>query len=252
MPGHIVVAYYGVVGTGNILGRTGDPDADAAAVQRQARAYAGFGRPVLPAFEMVATVASPHPGPDGSYSSPVSTALVARYLAAAHRHRLLLVLDFQPGRGEFLPEVKRFARFLRDPAVGVGLDPEWKLEPTQYPDEVIGHASAASINAVSSYLSALVRRNRLPQKLFVVHEFRTFELPDRQHIAFAPGLATVLQMDGFGPLTAKLNAYSSVVVGARRFHMGFKLFTDPADDPVLMAPAQVMALRPRPAFISYQ
>jgi hypothetical protein len=34
--------------------------------------------------------------------------------------------------------------------------------------------------------------------------------------------------------------------------MGFKLFTDPADDPVLMAPAQVMALRPRPAFISYQ
>jgi hypothetical protein len=252
MPGHIIVAYYGVVGTGNILGRTGDPDADAAGVERQARAYAGFGRPVQPAFEMVATVAKPYPGPDGTYSAPVAQATVARYLAAAHRHKLLLILDFQPGRGEFLPQVKRFARFLRDPAVGVGLDPEWKLGPTEFPNQVIGHSSAASINAVSTYLSALVHRDRLPQKLFVVHEFRLSELPDRQNIAFAPGLATVLQMDGFGPVSAKLDAYRAVVRGAARFRMGFKLFTNPSDDPVLMAPAGVMALRPRPAFISYQ
>ena len=52
LPGHLVVAYYGIVGTSNILGRTNDPRADAEGVERQARAYAKFGQPVLPAFEL--------------------------------------------------------------------------------------------------------------------------------------------------------------------------------------------------------
>jgi hypothetical protein len=246
------VAYYGVVGTTNILGKTRDPEADAAGVERQARAYARFGRPVQPAFELVTTIASPAPGPDGTYSSPVSPALVARYLAAAHRHKLLLILDFQPGRGEFKPQVLKYARFLLDPAVGVALDPEWKLAPGEVPDQRIGSALASGINAVSDYLSRVVARHRLPQKLFVVHEFRTTELPDRQNIVIAPGLATVLQMDGLGPVATKLDSYRLVMRNAQQFNPGFKVFLRSVDDPVLLTPAQVMALRPRPAYVSYQ
>lgn len=52
LPGHLVVAYYGIVGTSNILGQTHDPETDAAGVQRQARANARYGRPVQPAFEL--------------------------------------------------------------------------------------------------------------------------------------------------------------------------------------------------------
>ncbi len=252
LPGHLIVAYYGVVGTTNILGQSHDPEADAAGVERRARAYAHFGRPVQPAFELVTTIASPSPGPDGTYSSPVAPALVARYLAAAHRHKLLLILDFQPGRGDFKPQVLRYARFLVDPAVGVALDPEWKLASDEVPDQRIGSASAAGINAVSDYLSRIVARHRLPQKLFVVHEFRTTELPDRQNIVIAPGLATVLQMDGLGPVATKLDSYRLVMTQAQQFNPGFKVFLRPVDDPVLLTPAQVMALRPRPAYVSYQ
>lgn len=252
LPGHLIVAYYGVVGTSNILGQTGSPEADAAGVEHRAAAYTHFGEPVQPAFELVTTVASPYAGKDGSYSSPVKSSLVDQYLATAHRHKLLLILDFQPGRGEFLPEVRRYARYLRDPSVGVGLDPEWKLTPDEYPDEVIGHSSAASINAVSAYLSRLVARDRLPQKLLVVHEFKTSELPDRQNIVIQPNLATVLQMDGFGALSDKLGSFHEVVRGAHAFHIGFKLFLRPVDDPVLLTPAQVMSLHPRPEYISYQ
>jgi len=247
-----VVAYYGIVGTTNILGQTHDPEADAAGVQRRARAYARYGRPVQPAFELVATVASPDPGPSGTYSSPIDSGTIARYLRAAHRHRLLLILDFQPGRGEFLPEVRRYARFLLDPAVGVALDPEWKLTNDQVPDQAIGSSSSSAINAVSSYLSTLVYRHRLPQKLFIVHEFRLSELPDRQHIAFRPGLATVLQMDGLGAVAVKLAAYHQVMLGARRFFPGFKVFLQRSSDPMLLSPKQVMKLRPRPAYVSYQ
>ena len=252
LPGHLVVAYYGIVGTSNILGRTNDPKADAAGVERQARAFARFGQPVLPAFELVTMIASPDPGPQGKYSSPVNPSTVARYLAAAHRHKLLLILDFQPGRGGFLADLKRYARFLLDPSVGVGLDPEWKVGPGEVPGQELGSASAASINAASSYLSRLVARHRLPQKLFVVHEFRPSELPDRNKIAIRPGLATVLQMDGLGSVKTKRYSFRQVTKHAKRFHIGFKVFLRHVDDPVTMTPKQVMKLRPRPEYISYQ
>jgi len=250
LPGHLVVAYYGIVGTTNILGRTHDPEADAAGVQRKARAYARYGQPVQPAFELVATIASPDAGPSNTYSSPVDNRTITQYLQAAHRHRLLLILDFQPGRGEFLPEVRRYARFLLDPAVGVALDPEWKLTNDQVPDQAIGSSSSAAINAVSSYLSGLVDRHRLPQKLFIVHEFRLSELPDRQHIAFR--LATVLQMDGLGSVPVKLAAYHQVMQGAQGFFPGFKVLLQRSNDPVALSPKSVIKLPPRPAYISYQ
>src|SRR5438067_3030800 len=227
LPGHLIVAYYGIVGTSNILGKSGDLEADAAGVERQARAYRRFGRPVQPAFELVTTFAAPSPGTDGTYSAATDRSIVQRYLEAAHRHKLLLILDFQPGRGEFLPEVRRYERFLLDPAVGVALDPEWKLGLTELPDRVIGSSSAASINVVSAYLSRLVRTHRLPQKLFIVHEFQLRELPDRQGILFRPGLATVLQMDGLGPVSTKLESYRKVTRGAFGFHPGFKVFLRP-------------------------
>lgn len=252
LPGHLVVAFYGIVGTANILGQTHDPEADAAGVQRQARQYARFGASVLPAFELVATIASPDPGPQGTYSSPLGEATIVRYLRVAHRHRLLLILDVQPGRGEFLAQVQRLSRFLRDPSVGVALDPEWKLAGGQVPDQAVGSASAASVNAVSSYLAAIVARYRLPQKLFIVHEFRLSELPDRSHIVARPGLATVLQMDGLGPVALKLDSYHTVMRGARGFFPGFKLFLQRSADPELMSPRRVLALRPRPVYISYQ
>jgi hypothetical protein len=252
LPGHLVVAYYGIVGTSNILGRTNDPQVDAAGVERQARAFAHFGLPVLPAFELVTTIASPTPGPQGTYSTPLDPSTVARYLAEAHRHKLLLILDFQPGQGEFLPEVKRYARFLLDPAVGVGLDPEWKVSSGVVPGQELGSASAASINAVSRYLSGLVARHRLPQKLLIIHEFRPSELPDRNKILIRPGLATVLQMDGFGTVKNKLDSFRTVTRNAEAFHIGFKVFLSHADDPVLMTPKQIMELHPQPEYISYQ
>jgi len=252
LPGHRIVAYYGIVGTSNVLGRTLDPEADAAGAERAARAFARFGRPVRPAFELVTTIASPDPGPDGTYSSPIATATLDRYVAAAHRHKLLLILDFQPGRGEFLPQVRRYGRFLLGPGVGVALDPEWKLTPSQVPDQVIGTASADAINAVSAYLSRLVIVHHLPQKLFIVHEFRLSELPDRGNIRIRRGLATVLQMDGLGPVATKLDSYRQVMANARAFHPGFKVFLRPSDDPVQMTPQQVMALHPRPDYVSYQ
>jgi hypothetical protein len=85
-----------------------------------------------------------------------------------------------------------------------------------------------------------------------VHEFRLTELPDRQYIRFRPGLATVLQMDGLGPVATKLRAYRDVMRGAAGFIPGFKVFLRRTDDPVLLTPGQVLSLRPQPRYVSYQ
>jgi hypothetical protein len=251
LPAFRIVAYYGAPdgGTLGVLGR-GTPDQAAAAIERQAAQYEQFGRPVAPAMELIATVAQAGPGRDGLYSRPIPDAAISAYLAAAHRHRLLLILDFQPGRGEFLPQVQRVSRFLVDPSVSVALDAEWKVGPNEVPARVIGSASAASINAVGSYVASLVARYHLPDKLLVVHQFTRRMLPDRWRIARPSGIEVVLHADGLATPTAKVAAYHKLAFPCPPFHAGFKLFF--RADTGLMTPAQVMALRPQPEVVTYQ
>lgn len=247
-----VVAYYGGP-DGPGLGALGDgsPDHMATVIERTARQWAGYGLPVQPAMELIATVAQGSPGPDGLYSAPIPYSDVQRYLTAAHRARMLLILDFQPGRGEFLPQVQHFARFLRDPSVQVALDPEWKVRPGQVPGQVIGSSRAAGINAVERYLTKLVARDRLPDKLLMVHEFTPAMLPDRDHIDRLPGLEVVFHADGFGGRVEKIASYRRLALPGRPFGAGFKLFLR-QDTGAMMTPRQVMALRPRPDVITYE
>ena len=165
-PAYRVVAYYGGP-DGPALGALGsaDPDTIAARIAGTATQYAPFGRHIQPAMELIATVARPCGAAYPTCSGAIPHEAIQRYLDAAHRHKLLLILDFQPGRGEFLPQVRAVEPYLKDPSVSVALDPEWKLGPGEFPMQVIGSAPAASVNAVSLYLSALVRRNKLPDKL---------------------------------------------------------------------------------------
>ena len=250
-PRYRVVAYYGGDGGPGlgVLG-AGTPDEAAAGVARQAQLFATPVRPVQPALELIATVALPSPGPDGTYSSHGNPASVQRYLDAARRHHELLVLDFQPGQGDFLSEIQRFGHFITQPDVGVAVDPEWHMQPGQVPGTVYGASTAASINAVSSYLAGIVVRYRLPQKLFVIHQFRPSVLPDRQNIVARPGLATVFHADGNGSPYDKVKVYDLLAFPPAPFYRGFKLFF--TRDTPLMTPQQTLALQPAPDLVTYQ
>lgn len=251
-PRYLVVAHYGTAGTGalGVLGEGSPEQAGRRLLAAAAPFSAASGRPVLPAFELIASIAQRSPGPDGSYSTYLSDADVARYLAAARRVKAVLVLDLQPGRADFLTQARHFARFLRQPDVGLALDPEWKLTRTQVPLRQIGATDAASINAVSSYLATLTLRARLPEKLFVVHQFRAFMIPDRERVMARPGLATVIHLDGFGTQRVKREVYAALAVRHGPLHNGLKLFID--EDTRMLSPAEAMAVRPRPELITYQ
>lgn len=257
-PKHVVVMAYGTAGTGS-LGVLGEVPPEQAADRLLAGAipyYKAAGRAILPAFELITTVAQSSPGADGTYSFAQPAEQVQKYLDVARARKILLVLDFQPGRADFLDQVQAYEPFLRQPEVGIALDPEWVLKPGQRPSRQIGTTDAATINKVSAYLAGLVEQENLPEKLFIVHQFQTRMIPDREQVIARPGLSTVVHVDGFGPQNTKKDTYRvlSATQGAARpngqIFNGFKLFLD--EDTNLMTPAEAMALSPQPDLVSYQ
>lgn len=207
------------------------------------------GRPVQVVYELIVTIADRAPGKDGDYSHDIPRAEVEKYIRAAHRNDALLLLDIQPGRAGFRDVAERWRWALKDPYVGLALDPEWRMHGRQVPGSVIGSVSAAEVNRTSRWLADLVREHALPEKLFVLHQFRTSMIEDIGRIAPRNGLAMVQHVDGFGTPGEKLATYGAVARPAQ-FRMGFKLFYD--EDVNRMGAPDVHRIRPQVRFVSFQ
>jgi hypothetical protein len=250
-PDRRIVAYYGAPQDDELgaLG-IGTPAHAARRLERQAKPYATKARPVLPAMELLAVTAAASPGEGGRYNTRQDASIIHRYLRAARRAKALLILDIQPGRSDFFTETTRLKRWLRKPDVGLALDPEWRMDPGQVPGQVIGHVEAREVNAVSAWLSKLAVRRKLPQKLFLIHQF-TNDMVDDTQLKERAGLAMVLNADGFGTRPLKKAKYKSFTSSPRPFFgEGFKLFYH--EDTNLMTPRQVLRLRPPPDVVVYE
>jgi hypothetical protein len=249
-PWRRVIAYYGnhLVPAMGVLGETGPAQA-VGRVNAAAAPYATDDKPVVGAFELIVSVAQASAGSDGDYSRPTPIDQIRPWLEAARANGMLLILDIQPGRTSFVDEVKRYEEILKEPEVGLALDPEWRMGPGQVPGRVIGSVDASEVNAVSQWLSDLVIGNDLPQKLFVVHQFKSTMITNRDQLVPRPGLAWVLHMDGFGSQQLKLQTYSFVQV-ERPFFNGFKLFYD--EDTNIFQPGEILLLDPVPDLVTYQ
>lgn len=249
-PGRFFVAYYGLPGS-PALGVLGSGSADRIWPRLMQEAHA-FQRPnliVQPVFEVIATVASRGPGRHGDFTSDIPNAVVRSYIRAAHRLGALVVLDVQPGRSDFNTVVRRWSWALRDPWVGVALDPEWRMAKGQFPGKVIGSVNGHEIDQVASWLNAFVAANRLPQKAFLVHQFIPSMITNRIAIHGYPHLAMIQQADGFGTRQEKLDSYHAIAYPTR-FIEGFKLFY--TWDVGRMHARQVLAIRPSIHFVSFQ
>ena len=251
LPGRRMVAYYGAP-QDDALGALGigTPAEAGERLLEQARAYRG-NRPVLPVLELIATIAASAPGEDDEYVLRQPDRVIERYLREARRIRGLLLLDIQPGRADFAAEVARLEPFLREPDVGLALDPEWHVGPAEVPGEVIGSVEAREVNEISARLSALVRELDLPEKLFVIHQFTADMISGPGRVIERPGLATVINVDGFGDAANKIAKYEQLRPDPRSgLGSGFKLFFN--EDLGLMSPGQVLELNPKPDLIVYE
>ncbi len=252
LPEHRVLVHYGAPqarGLG-ILG-IGTPTVAGRRLVRHARQYqAKLTRPVLPAMELIAVIASAGPGADGRYRYRQTDATIGRYLKAARAANAILILDIQPGRSDFVTEAKALERWLKQPDVSLAIDPEWRMGASQVPGKVIGRVDAVEVNRVSAYLAAIARANDLPDKLLIVHQFTDGMIGRRSRLQNRGRVDLVLNADGFGTAEAKRATYRRVTAGRTAGHVGFKLFYE--EDTGLMTPTEVLNLRPRPDIIMYE
>jgi hypothetical protein len=253
-PMHRLLALYGYPGSPQLgaLGAQG-LSASIARIRRIAAAYQPLSSvPVVPAFEIIATVAQASPGTSGSYSYESRPATLLPWVRAATAAGMYVVLDLQPGRDSLLAQARQYTSLLRLPNVGLALDPEWKLQPGELPLHQIGSVSSTEINGVISWLANLTARDHLPQKLVVLHQFRLSMITDERALDTRhDDLAIVIHMDGQGTPTDKLQTWQAVTSTAPAgVFFGWKNFY--TKDHPTFSPLQTMANTPQPVMISYQ
>jgi hypothetical protein len=254
-PGRRLVALYGNPTTSalGVLGEQGPVEA-VARVREIAAGYEADGTPIQLAFEIIATVASAGATADGNYSEEMSLEILRPWIEVAATNDLYVILDLQPGRTDFLTQAKLYEEFLRLPYVGLALDPEWRLEPDQVHLRQIGSVEATEVNQVSEWLAGVVRDHNLPQKFFLLHQFRLDMIENRELVTTHPELATVIQMDGQGPLHTKYETWNALTPGTAHTGLfwGWKNFYDEDTPRGGATPAEVLALDPVPVYVSYQ
>jgi hypothetical protein len=252
-PQHRVVGFYGAPQAKQLgeLG-IGSPASAAKRLRRQVKPYARRSRqPILPVFELLGTIALSHPGEDGKYRARQPNSIIRKYARTARRNKFLLMLDIQPGRARFIDEVRHLRRWLRLPFVSVALDPEWNMGDHGVPGQEIGSVSAKMVNRVTRSLTSIVRRQDLPQKLVVVHQFTDSMIRHKEDLKVRSGVDMVLNADGFGSQEAKRSKYEQLSPSRHSgLFPGFKLFYE--EDTDLMSPKQVLRLDPRPRFVVYE
>jgi hypothetical protein len=228
------------------------------ALEASAAKFAGVrerARQILPVLELIAVVVQSGAGPDGLYRHRVDTSVVDQYLRVARAEKALLLLNIQPGHSDFLTEVKAFEPYLRQPDVGVALDPEWAMKPKEKPGVHYGQTTGEAINEVAAYLSGIVAEERLPEKALVYHQVNRYVLKDEEALAAPPGVVLIKSIDGLGPVGAKITTYMYLMeFMPKGVRPGFKLFfdEDTRNGSRLMTPNEVLALVPTPEYVMFE
>jgi hypothetical protein len=254
-PGRLLVALYGHPGTG-ALGVLGEQDLSAAVAR--ARDHAApyeplVDDPVVPAFEIIATVASSAPGEDGNYSAEADLEDLRPWVEAAGEAGLYVVLDLQPGRTDFLTQAQRYQELLELPHVGLALDPEWRLGPDGVHLTEIGSVGIDEVNGLMGWLADLTREHRLPQKLLLLHQFQLRMIDGRERLDTSRDeLAVMVHADGQGTQGDKQATWRALHENPPAgVFWGWKNFYD--EDAPMLTPEQTIAqVHPRPNLISYQ
>ena len=252
--GRRMVALYGSPGI-PALGLLGEQDAAGSIARAQgiAAEYQALTTDVVvPAFEIIATIADRPPGEDGNYSNELPVDRFVPWIEAARDAGVYVVLDLQPGRTDFLTQARQYESLLTYPNVGLALDPEWRLGPDQVHLRQIGSVGIDEVNAVADYLAELTRSNRLPQKLLILHQFQQRMIAGREALdASDPAIQVLLHVDGQGSQAAKAGTWANLQQGAPAGVVwGWKNFID--EDVPMATPTETYQVQPVPHFVSYQ
>ncbi|MDR2181928.1 MAG: hypothetical protein LBN92_04525, partial [Treponema sp.] len=249
-----IIAFYGHPQSPNmgIVGRY-DPDELNGRLNELAARYNGANgdRGVRTAFYIIYGTVQP-----GGRISRIPEEILQYYLRFALNHDMLVFIDHQIGRGDPVDSLKELLPYLHYPNVHLALDPEWR---TDKPMRHIGGVSAEELNAAQHVMSDYLVKQKLPgERMLVVHQFNYRMITEREKVRTGYRKVVLVHCaDGFGSPAVKKDSYRYNALASNMPVKGFKLFYNfniPGagyDDP-LLAPEDVLALKPRPCLIIYQ
>lgn len=211
--------------------------------------------PVQPALHYIAVTAQGSPGKDGKYRLRMPFHQIDSAISLAGRINALVFLDVQVGLSDVETEVPKLEKYLKLPQVHLGIDPEFSMKTGKKPGTVIGTMDAKDVNFVSNYLANLTKANNLPPKILVVHRFTRPMISNYKMIETRPEVQIVMDMDGWGGATLKIDSYKSYIFQEPVQFTGFKLFYKNdirKPNSRMMTPEEVLKLKPKPLYIQYQ
>jgi hypothetical protein len=259
LPNHRILSYYGHPNSSamGILGEYSKEEAHSL-LEQQAAEYEAVdpAHPVVLAFELIATVAQPHPGDDGTYVAYTGDEIIQDYVDYVTANNMILILDLQIGHDTIPNQINMIRHWLELPNVHVAIDPEFSMKANEIvprdrtPGEFIGEANGLHIQEGMELLAQIVAEAGIPPKMFIVHQFEEDMIYNKDQITPVPGVQFVLDMDGFGGVEAKVGNYAHFVRDQLIEFGGIKLFYR-QDDP-LLTPAEIVALDPPALLVIYQ
>ena len=253
LPDYRIVMFYGHPHD-PAMGVVGEHEIEQLAeiLRQEAANYAAAdpSRPVIPALEVIATVAQRVPGSDGTYILDTDTETLTTYIDFATEQGMVVVLDLQVGRGTVAAEIEKVRELLSRPNVHLAIDPEFAVAEGQIPGEYIGSISAESITYAQKVLAEISATHGIPPKVLIVHQFREDMIQGKEQLAPIPGVQLVIDADGYGAPELKTAVYNFLVRDEPVEYAGVKLFYK--QDVPLMTPQEILALVPAPDVIIYQ
>ena len=211
--------------------------------------------PIQLAIEYIAMVAQAEAGRDGMYRAMMPATEIEKAYALAKKADAILILDMQIGLSTLAQELPKFKTYLERPEVHLALDPEFSMKNGNRPGTVIGTNSAADINYIIHYMSTIVRENKLPPKVLLVHRFTQNMVTQSADIVPTPEVQVIIVMDGWGPKELKRGTYNQIILPEPVQFAGLKIFYKndlKAPSTGILTPEEALQFNPKPIFIQYQ
>ncbi|MGH2531304.1 MAG: hypothetical protein ACRDJW_03255 [Thermomicrobiales bacterium] len=253
LPHYRILSFYGHPNDPNmgIVGEYGKEELLRLLREEQA-AYeaAESSRPVMPAIEVIATVAQNWPTDEGQYLLTTGAHIIDDYARFCEENGLILILDVQIAHSNVEEEIERVRPWLELPFVHLAIDPEFAMAEGEIPGQAIGGMDAADITYAQEELAEIAAEHGLPPKVLIVHQFEEGMIRNAEQLAPVPGVQLVIEFDGYGEPANKIAGYNLFISDRPIEFGGIKLFYR-QDAPLLMPP-EIVALRPSPDLVIYQ
>jgi hypothetical protein len=208
----------------------------------------------IPALHYIAVTAQGTPGRDSMYRMRMPFKQIDTVIKWAKPIDALVFLDIQVAHSSVKSEVIELTNYLALPQVHLGIDPEFSLKNGHVPGTKIGSFTADDINDAIDILAQIVRENKLPSKVLVVHRFTQGMVTNYTKIKKIPEVQVVIDMDGFGSRVLKRSTYLSYIYREPVMFTGFKLFykNDTWNNSKIYTPEELLKFTPKPSYIQFQ